>query len=43
MLWAEDNTELPHNYLSALVQFNSLEKRPTKDQFLWEKYSNIIK
>ena len=42
MLWAEDNIELPNNYFSAIVKLKSLEKRPTKDQTLWEKYSNSI-
>ena len=43
MLWAEDNIELPKNYLSALVQLKSLEKRLTKNQTLREAYSNTIK
>ena len=43
MLWAEDNNELPNNYFTALVQLKSLEKRLTKDQTLWEKYSTTVK
>ena len=43
MLWAEDNTELPNSYFSALVQLKSLEKRLTKEQLLMEKYPNTCK
>ena len=39
----EDNMELPNNYFSALIHIKFLEKRPTKDQPLREKYTNTIK
>ena len=37
MLRAEDKIKLPNNYISALVQLKSFEKRVTKDQPLGEK------
>ena len=42
MLWAADNTKLPNNYFSSLVQLKSLEKRLAKDD-LREKYTSTIK
>ena len=43
MLWAGDNTKLPNNYFSSLVQLKSLEKRLAKDEDLREKYTSTIK
>ena len=43
MLWAADNTKLPNNYFSSLVQIKSPEKRLAKDEDLSEKYTSIIK
>ena len=43
MLWAADNTKLPNNYFSSLVQLKSLEKRLAKDEDLREKYPSTIK
>ena len=43
MLWAADNTKLPNNYFSSLVQLKSLEKRLAKDEDLREKYISTIK
>ena len=43
MLWAADNTKLPNNCFSSLVQLKSLEKRLAKDEDLREKYSSTIK
>ena len=43
MLWAADNTKLPYNYFSSLVQLKSLEKRLAKDEDLREKYTSTIK
>ena len=37
MLWKADNTKLPYNYLSSLVQLKSLEKRLAKDEDPREK------
>ena len=42
MLWAEDDSSLPNNYFSALVQLKSLERRLTKDADLKEQYSKTI-
>ena len=42
MLWAADNTQLPNNYFSSLVQLKSLEKRLAKGD-LREKYTSTIK
>ena len=42
MLWAADNTKLPSNYFSSLVQLKSLEKRLTKDENLRENYTSTI-
>ena len=42
MLWANDDIDLPNNYYSALVQLKSLEKRLSKDEELWSKYSKNI-
>ena len=43
MLWAEDESTLPNNYFSALVQLKSLERRLGKDPQLKESYSKTIK
>ena len=43
MLWEADNTKLPNNYFSSLVQLKSLEKRLAMDEDLREKYTNTIK
>ena len=43
MLWAADNTKLPNNYFSSLVQLKSLEKRLAKDEDLRERYTSTIK
>ena len=42
MLWAEDESSLPNNYFSALVQLKSLERRHGKDAELKERYSKTI-
>ena len=42
MLWAEDESSLPNNYFSALVQLKSLERRLGKDAELKERYSKTI-
>ena len=43
MLWADDNTQLPNNYFSSLVQLKSLEKRLSRDTSLKETYANTIR
>ena len=43
MLWAADNTKLPNNNFSSVVQLKSLEKRLAKDEDLIEKYTSNIK
>ena len=43
MLWAADNTKLPINYFSALVQLKSLEKRLAKDEDFREKHTSTVK
>ena len=43
MLWAEDESSLPNNYFSALVQLKSLERRLGKDAELKERYTQTIK
>ena len=43
ILWAADNTKLPNNYFSSLVQLKSFEKRLAKDEDLREKYISTIK
>ena len=43
MLWAADNTKLPNNYFSSLVQLKSLEKRLAKVEDLREKFTSTIK
>ena len=43
MLWAADNTKLPNNYFSSLVQLKSLEKRLAKDEDLRENYTSTVK
>ena len=42
MLWSEDESSLPNNYFSALVQLKSLERRLGKDVELKERYSKTI-
>ena len=42
-LWAADNTKLPNNYSSSLVQLKSLEKRLVKEKDFREKYTSTIK
>ena len=43
MLWAADNTKLPINYFSSLVQIKSLEKLLAKHENLRESYTSPIK
>ena len=43
MLRAADNTKLPNNHFSSLVQLKSLKKRLAKDEELREKYTSTIK
>ena len=43
MLWVEDESSLPNNYFSALVQLESLERRLGKDAELKERYTQTIK
>ena len=42
MLWADEESTLPNNYFSALVQMKSLERRLGKDLPLKESYSKTI-
>ena len=42
MLWAADNTQLPNNFFSSLVQLKSLEKRLAKDEDLRDNYTSTI-
>ena len=42
MVWAEDESSLPNNYFSALVQLKSLERRLGKDVELKQRYSKTI-
>ena len=42
MLWADEESTLPNNYFSALVQMKSLERRLGKDPQLKESYSKTI-
>ena len=39
LLWAEDHSQLPNNYYSALAQLKSLEKRLDKDTNLRALYA----
>ena len=43
MLWAKDESSLPNNYSSALVQLKALERRLGKDAELKERYTQTIK
>ena len=43
MLWADEESTLPNNYFSALVQLKSLERRLGKDPQLKESYSKTIR
>ena len=43
MMWAEDESNLPNNYFSALVQLKSLERRLGEDAELKERYTQTIK
>ena len=43
MLWAEEESMLPNNYFSALVQLKSLERRLGKDPQVKESYSKTIR
>ena len=43
MLWADDESSLPNNYFSALVQFKSLERRLKKTPELKASYVQTIK
>ena len=42
-MWAEDESNFPKSYLSALVQLKSLERRLGKDTELKERYTQAIK
>ena len=42
MLWTDDESKLPNNYFSALVQLKSLERRLGKDPELKQHYSKTI-
>ena len=42
MLWVDEESTLPNNYFSALVQMKSLERRFGKDPQLKESYSKTI-
>ena len=42
MLWAQEESSLPNNYFSALVQLKSLERRLGKDTDLKNSYSQTI-
>ena len=42
LLWAEDHSQLPNNYYSALAQLKSLEKRLDKDTNLRALYAKNI-
>ena len=43
MLWADEESTLPNNYFSDLVQLESLERRLVKDPQLKESYSKKIR
>ena len=43
MLWAEDESSLPNNYFSALVQLKSLKRRLKKDADMNERYTQTIR
>ena len=43
MLWADDESSLPNNYFSALVQLKSLERRLEKTSELKASYAQTIK
>ena len=43
MLWADDESSLPNNYFSALVQLKSLERRLEKTPELKASYAQTIK
>ena len=43
MLWANDNSVLPNNYFSALVQLKSLERRLERTPELKKSYAQTIK
>ena len=42
MLWAEDHSQLPNNYYSALAQLKSMEKRLDKDTNLRVLYAKNV-
>ena len=42
MLWADDDSSLPNNYFSALVQLKSLERRLEKSPERKASYSQTI-
>ena len=43
ILWIDSNVSLPNNYYSSLAQFNSLERRLSKDPELRERYAETIR
>ena len=43
MLWIDSNVSLPNNYYSSLVQFETLERRLSKDPELRERYAETIR
>ena len=43
MLWADDDSSLPNNYFSALVQLKSLERRLERTPDLRTSYAQTIK
>ena len=43
MLWADDDSSLPNNYFSALVQLKSLERRLERTPDLRASYAQTIK
>ena len=42
MLWADDDSNLPKNYFSALAQLKSLERRLEKDRNMKDNYLKTI-
>ena len=42
MLWSSEEVKLPKNFVSAMVQLKSLEKRLSKDPVLYKRYAQTI-
>ena len=43
MFWIDSNVSLPNNYYSSLAQFETLERRLSKDPELRKRYAETIR